>query len=233
MWSEFTPPELVDSRIWPRTAAIAERLWSPRDVTDVDDMYARLEATSLWLEWLGLDHRSSYPRMLERIAGVRAEDLRQLADVVEPLEDYQRGQTGHYNQLTAYVRLMDVARPESEAARRFARHVDALLADPTRQASREAIRKRLQEWQLINSRLRSLLEGSQILREAVPLAAEASALAAAGLEAVGFLEERAVAPLSWWTSRAPLLEREKLPATGLEVAYRPSVKRLVEAAAGR
>jgi hexosaminidase len=233
MWSEFTPPELVDSRIWPRTAAIAERLWSPREVTDVDDMYARLEPTSQWLEWLGLDHRSSYRRMLERVAGTRADELRQLADVVEPLEDYQRGQTGRYNQLTAYVRLMDAARPESDEARRFARQVDSFLADPTRQAGREPIRKRLQEWQLLDSRLRSLLEGSQILREAVPLAAEASALATAGLEAVGFLEERAVAPERWWASRAPLLEREKLPATGLEVAYRPSIKRLMEAAAGR
>ena len=54
-------------------------------------MYARLEVTSQWLEWLGLNHRSSYTRMLERLAGTRADELRQLADVVEPLEDYQRG----------------------------------------------------------------------------------------------------------------------------------------------
>ena len=69
MWSEFTTVEIVDSRIWPRTAAIAERLWSPREMKDVDDMYARLDATSRWLEWLGLDHRAGYSRMLQRLAG--------------------------------------------------------------------------------------------------------------------------------------------------------------------
>src|SRR5579864_5062102 len=40
-WAEWVTPENVDSHIWPRNAAIAERLWSPQDVTDVNSMYAR------------------------------------------------------------------------------------------------------------------------------------------------------------------------------------------------
>jgi hypothetical protein len=78
-------------------------------------------------------------------------------------------------------------------------------------------------------RLRALLEREALLREAVPLAQEASALAAAGLEALGFLEQGVPAPESWWAARAPLLEREKRPPTGLEVAYRPAIRRLMEA----
>ena len=30
MWSELVTPLTIDSRIWPRTAAIAERFWSPK-----------------------------------------------------------------------------------------------------------------------------------------------------------------------------------------------------------
>ena len=58
MWSEFTTSEIIDSRIWPRTAAIAERLWSPQDVRDVESMYTRMAAISDKLEAYGLTHQS-------------------------------------------------------------------------------------------------------------------------------------------------------------------------------
>ena len=50
MWTEYATPENIDSRIWPRTAVVAERLWSPQDVQDVDAMYERVKAVSVELE---------------------------------------------------------------------------------------------------------------------------------------------------------------------------------------
>jgi hexosaminidase len=53
MWTEFVSPETVDSRIWPMTAAIAERLWSPRATTDLPSMFQRLDVVSRQLDWRG------------------------------------------------------------------------------------------------------------------------------------------------------------------------------------
>ena len=114
MWSEYVSPENIDSRIWPRTAAIAERLWSPQDVTDVNSMYQRLAEVSRWLDWLGLTHNSSYGPMLRRIAGSNdISALRTFTDVVEPVKDYNREELAvvEATSLSPLNRVIDAARP--------------------------------------------------------------------------------------------------------------------------
>src|SRR5580692_3900234 len=94
MWSEYVNAQNMDSRVWPRSAAIAERLWSPQSVTDVTSMYVRMNAESARLELLDLTHRTYYRSMLQRIAGPATPDefeaLKTVADAVEPVKDYKR-----------------------------------------------------------------------------------------------------------------------------------------------
>ena len=52
---EYVGPETVESRIWPRMLAVAERFWSPASVTDVTDMYRRLDVVSGTLGDLGIN----------------------------------------------------------------------------------------------------------------------------------------------------------------------------------
>jgi hexosaminidase len=116
MWGEFVTPENVDSRIWPRAAAVAERLWSPQEVRDVPSMYRRLEQVSRGLDALGL----------RLAAGDPVEPLKTLADVVQPATFGQRIRTHKYTQLTPLNRLVDTIPPESDTAREFAALVDRM-----------------------------------------------------------------------------------------------------------
>ena len=101
MWTEFVSPETVDSRIWPMTAAIAERLWSPRATTDLPSMFQRLDVVSRQLDWRGVRHNTNYDSMLRRLSETAPlEDLRVLADAVEPLGIDGREPTRTYSQST-------------------------------------------------------------------------------------------------------------------------------------
>ncbi|XP_070845348.1 beta-hexosaminidase subunit beta isoform X2 [Chaetodon trifascialis] len=59
LWGEYVDATNLTPRLWPRASAVAERLWSAKEVTDINDAFSRLSA-----------HRC---RMVER--GIPAEPL--------------------------------------------------------------------------------------------------------------------------------------------------------------
>ncbi|HEV2493254.1 MAG TPA: family 20 glycosylhydrolase [Terriglobia bacterium] len=224
MWVEFATPENVDSRIWPRMAAIAERLWSPEEVKDVDSMYRRMGIESRRLDWLGLTHRSSYPLMLERLTGLEStESLRTLADVLEPVKGYAREGARDYTSFTPLNRLVDTERPESITAREFA----GLVGDW--KANESEIRRQLARWRDVAD-LIPHMKNSALLEEDVPLAEDVSALGAAGLKALDYLDSGQAAPASWMTEQLDRLDRAAKPRAELLIMIVPSIRVLVEAA---
>jgi len=236
MWSEYVSPENIDSRIWPRTAAIAERFWSPQDVRDVNSMYERLAVTSRRLDWLGLTHNSSYWPMLRRIAG--SDDisaLRVLADVVEPTKDYTREETAPAvpTSATPLNRLIDAARPESDTARHFAELVSGMISGKTTDpATKAEIRQWLTTWRDNDARLKPLIEQSFLLKEVAPVSQNLSQLAIAGLGAMDYLDSGQHPPDSWKTEQIALVEQAKKPNAQLLLMIVPSVEQLIQASSG-
>lgn len=91
MWAEMITAETIDSRIWPRTAAIAERYWSPSNINNVENMYKRLEYISYLLEEHDLQHIKNFERMLRRLTNNNETSaLRTLISIIEPVKIYQR-----------------------------------------------------------------------------------------------------------------------------------------------
>ena len=241
MWAEYVNAENVDSRIWPRNAAIAERLWSPQNVTDAAFMYARLHAVSAQLEWLGLTHRTYYPQMLRRIAGPGASPeellaLRTLADVVEPVKDYTRGATAtaEPTSATPLNRVVDAVPLESDIARRFGELVDKFVASSCRDAEAAAqLRAQLSAWRDNDGRLQPLVQRSFLVKEVAATSQDLSSLAAVGLAALDFAAKGGPAPGDWKAQQLTVIEQIEKPKSQLLVMPAAAVQRLVEAVAVR
>ncbi len=228
MWAEWVTPETIDSRIWPRMAAIAERFWSPATVTDPIDMYRRLEVVSQRLDATGILHRANYEPMLERLtANGPTGSLRRLADLVEPEKGYSRGHQQTVTSLSPLVHLVDAARPESDRAREFRLQVDALLADASNSAGREALTVLLKQWQDDARAVRKQMD-SPLLQEAAPLAEGWAEVADVGLKALGALEQHTRLVLT--AAEDDALARAALPVVDVLLMVAPPVKKLVDAA---
>ncbi len=234
MWSEYVTPETIDSRIWPRLAAIAERFWSPQDVKDPKSMYQRLDEVSWRLGWLGLTHESNYVPMLRRLAGgedIRA--LRVLADAVEPTKDYTRSEVFPQPPVKRVPMnlLADAARPESTVARRFDELIGNYIESGYKDSAAEAqIRAWLVKWQGNHANLKPLLERSFLLTEDQPLSEDLATLSAAGLQVLDAVGKNQPLPEAWRVEQMAIVERSMKPRANLLIMVAPSIQRLIEAA---
>jgi hexosaminidase len=232
MWSEFTTPEIIDSRIWPRTAAIAERLWSPQSVTDVASMYQRLAIVSNKLQIYGLQHRVSYPAILKQMAGKSdTTALKTLADVVEPPKVYVRGTLREYTNATPLNRLVDAVPPESETAREFKLLVDRIVSNHASPADWENASTSLTLWRDNHARLQPLLTGSEALEELAPASANLNRVASVGLQALDSLLSHRALPTGWAIEELDFLKKSERPQAAVINQITPSVERLVAQAA--
>ena len=137
--------------------------------------------------------------MLRRL--VRNDDvgpLETLISVVEPVKEYRRYQMRPQTMLSPLTGAVDVATPDSEAARRFRWMVNEFLGDgPRYQLYRAELNEMLVTWQTSGAQLGPVIDRSPALKEIKPLAQNLSQLGTTGLEAISYLKLGMPPPRGW------------------------------------
>jgi hexosaminidase len=230
MWTDIVSHENIDNRIWPRTAAIAERLWSPQEVRDVDSMYRRLAIVSQKLGYYGLRHRLITEEMLERMSGdPDPVALRVLAAVVQPPRLYQRQELRTFTDFTPLNRLDDAVPPESDTAREFNEIAKRIASGEATPQDWQQARQWLVLWRDNDAKLQPLLARSYLTQDLAPLSRNLSQVAEIGLQVLDDLRENRLVNADVRQRNIEFLKSSEKPQAVLLLMVVPSVELLVQA----
>ncbi|MFU2512314.1 family 20 glycosylhydrolase [Pseudoalteromonas sp. ASV78] len=155
-WAELITSDNLDTRIWPRLYAIAERFWSPASLTDERDMYKRLAVMDNFADQqLGLLHQQQFIKRLKQQPAVTSTDLNALltfTQLIEPVHYYTLHHLaflrGDYHQQAPLNKLVDVLPVESLALKQF----DYSVADYQQQCGSQqlaTLQNQLLRWQQV------------------------------------------------------------------------------------
>lgn len=233
MWAEQINSETIDSRIWPRTMAIAERFWSSQSDRDVPDMYRRLRSASLELEDVGLNHIAGPEKMRRNLFGsAHPEPLDVLASVMEPVRFGDREDTQHTDALTTLDRLVDAVVPDPPARQQIAREVDAVVQhtpDSNPQTAEMRLRRRFEQWEQAGPVLEAWAQRSSRLSDAGVRARQLDDLGRVGFEALAFLSTHSAPPAGWQDGALQTIAEAQRPAALVRFVFLPSLEELVKA----
>jgi hexosaminidase len=227
MWAEHVSSETVDSRIWPRMAAVAERFWSPGSLRDVDDMYRRLSLVSVALERAGLGHEGHTYRMLRLLAGRRG---------VQPLHDLlgytmtatfgERSRIQRTTQLTPLTNLIDAARPDPWSRFRMVQLARRVVADPAgTRTERAELTRIFTSWGPLEAQVLALADSIPLAHDGAAAATALKRLGTLGLDALTALDSTPSA--GWKTQANATLDELAKPQGLLRLAGVDAVRVLV------
>ena len=239
LWGELVDEDVLDTRLWPSIAAVADRLWSdaaghggggPAELTD------RLEVTTRWVEQATRARPLAGSRAaLARVAGrdeALTGALATLAEAVEPAKWYARVGADPRGRTVATPlnRLVDAVPAQSLAARRFtSAAADAATGD---EGGWEKVLAAARRWADAAGTVATAPPGNHLLDEARPAVAAVGAIAQAVLLAGSAVAEGRTLTSAEGAQVEQLLEEADRPLGEIVVVVVEPARRLVAGARG-
>jgi hexosaminidase len=236
MWAELEDRFTVESRIWPRAGAVAERLWSPAGELDVDGMYRRLFRLSAVLDREGVHNRSDYDERIKKFAGaLPVEPVSTLLDVLAPVKGYRRLMTATFVRAAGgpgdppVNRVADTVLVDSAVKYQFRDALGAWLK--THDAASEAkLRGCLELWSKNDALLAPYLAQSKELAEVAGHSKSLAALSVVALKAMDHLQKGQALTAAQLAEADAMLKAAQVGDGETEIAVLPEIEALFHGA---
>jgi hexosaminidase len=233
-WTEAADKNNIETRVWPRAAAVAERLWSPASVTNVDDMYRRLYVVSRQLDQLGLQHISNYERALRNYtSGNDITALKTFTDVLTPVKGYRKLlarfklSEGATYQNAPLIAVSDIIPVDAEVKWKFRSAVQSYLQYEDA-ASEHLIMDYLSAWQHESEKLKDLFNTSDQLKAVQPHVENLALIASIGIEAMNKIKEGRAPDSNWIADKENVLKKANQVYGETELCIIPEIESLVK-----
>ncbi|MFB9272371.1 MULTISPECIES: beta-N-acetylhexosaminidase [Flavobacteriaceae] len=223
MWSELATSETLDSRLWPRTAAIAERFWSSEEIKDISSMYNRLETISFRLEELGINHIKNKAVILRNITNNQSiEALEVLTKIYEPLKIYTRNKGGtEYKTYSPFTLFADACTADASDAIVFNNLVSDYI-ETENSAAKNKILVFLNKWAKNQEQFSKIKVKNPILKSIEPLSKNITRISK---DLIKIIETKETSKASQQSIKSQLIELEK-PLVDVELAILKSLEKL-------
>ena len=221
MWGEGVFGENLDVRVWPRSAAVAETLWSAT-LDDEQSLYARLALMSDRMRRMGLIDFRNLSKIDEWTRNPN--DANILKSFIGLLVPRTWGWTDE--KWTTF----DLAAPESAEARRLGTLVDRALAPGSVSQDRNAVTQTLLRYQKVASEAIPILRTINTIRDAEGLAVQLRDAAQVGIDSIAQIESGKTPDQDWIAKRNTAMEAAGRMTAEAYVAVIAPVRRLLLAA---
>ncbi|MEO6828794.1 MAG: family 20 glycosylhydrolase, partial [Acidobacteriaceae bacterium] len=230
MWTEFANQENINISIWPVTAVIAERLWSPQDVQNLDSMHRRLAVVGRKLVYNGIQTQAVTDKMLQRMIGsYDPTALKVLAAVVQRVGSHGRDPLDVSNSFTPLNRLADAVPPQSTTAREFHQLAQQIASGKATPEQWQEARQWLMLWRDNDARLQPTLGRSSLTEELIPVSQNLHRVAVIGLQALNDIQDHRTVSAETLQQDISYLKSAQKPQAQLILAVAPAVELLAKA----
>lgn len=189
LWGELVTQDVIDRRLWPHAAVVAERLWSSASLTDENNLYQRLKKIDDWLALsVHLKHKAQQQHGLSSLvnhSGLAA--LQQLAIALEPAHYYHRlhekSVRDEYSKHSPLNHLVDFLPAENLIFRHLQQLTLNWLETP-KHVDIKPLKEHLVQWQQAPSLLQPQLKNTVAAQALIPLIEHVSQLASIALRLI-------------------------------------------------